>query len=82
MGRETLYMVRRGRRPRRTARFSHYSSVSSGYYVTGITDPNGVTLSSGDKRFGSWSGWLFTVNGEMPILRYENGEPIYATLDS
>ena len=59
-----------------------YDYQGSGYYVTGITDPNGVTLSSGDKRFGSWSGWLFTVNGEMPILRYENGEPIYATLDS
>ena len=59
-----------------------YGYQGSGYYVTGITDPNGVTLSSGDKRFGSWSGWLFTVNGEMPILRYENGEPIYATLDS
>ena len=59
-----------------------YDYQGNGYYVTGITDPNGVTLSSGDKRFGSWSGWLFTVNGEMPILRYENGEPIYATLDS
>ena len=26
-----------------------YGYQGSGYYVTGITDPNGVTLSSGDK---------------------------------
>ena len=39
-----------------------------------------MSLTGGDSAFGSWSGWMFTVNGEMPIERYDNGQPIYATL--
>ena len=59
---------------------SQYTYTGSSTYLSGITDPNSVSLTGGDSAFGSWSGWMFTVNGEMPIERYDNGQPIYATL--
>ena len=59
---------------------NHYTYTGSSTYLSGITDPNSVSLTGGDSAFGSWSGWMFTVNGEMPIERYDNGQPIYATL--
>ena len=60
---------------------NQYTYTGSSTYLSGITDPNNsVSLTGGDSAFGSWSGWMFTVNGEMPIERYDNGQPIYATL--
>ena len=59
---------------------NQYTYTGSSTYLSGITDPNSVSLTGGDSAFGSWSGWMFTVNGEMPIERYDNGQPIYATL--
>ena len=59
---------------------NQYTYTGSSTYLSGITDPNSVSLTGGDSAFGSWSGWVFTVNGEMPIERYDNGQPIYATL--
>ena len=51
-------------------------------YITGITDPKGNALSSGDKTYGPASGWMFTVNGKMPILGTDkDGNTLYATLD-
>ena len=59
-----------------------YSYTGSAKYITGVTDSNGFTLSAGDSAHGSWSGWMFTVNGEMPILSGDaaTGNVIYATL--
>ena len=59
---------------------NQYTYTGSSTYLSGITDPNSVSLTGGDSAFGSWSGWMFTVNGEMPIEHYDNGQPIYATL--
>ncbi len=60
-----------------------YTYTGTPGYITGVTDPAGITLSSGDEKFGSWSGWMFTVNGKMPILEEdEQGNPTYATLDT
>ena len=59
---------------------NQYTYTGNSTYLSGITDPNSVSLTGGDSAFGSWSGWMFTVNGEMPIERYDNGQPIYATL--
>ena len=59
---------------------NQYTYTGSSTYLSGIADPNSVSLTGGDSAFGSWSGWMFTVNGEMPIERYDNGQPIYATL--
>ena len=59
---------------------NQYTYTGSSTYLSGITDPNSVSLTGGDSAFGSWSGWMFTVNGEMPIERYDNGQPIYAAL--
>lgn len=59
-----------------------YSYTGSAAYVSGVTDSNGITLAGGDSAYGSWSGWMFTVNGTAPILGYdESGSPIYATLN-
>lgn len=61
-----------------------YTYAGSTSYVIGITDSNGVTLSAGDKTHGPWSGWMFTINGELPTLGVdpETGYTIYATLDT
>ena len=61
---------------------SGYTYSGTPGYITGITDPSGSALSAGDKAYGPWSGWMFTVNGEMPILGTdEDGNTLYATLD-
>ena len=61
---------------------ANYTYTGTTGYITGITDANSVTMASGDKTYGSWSGWMFTVNGEMPI-KGEDPEigTLYATLD-
>ena len=46
---------------------NQYTYVGSGSYLSGVTDPSGVTLSGGDSRYGSWSGWMYTVNGKQPV---------------
>ena len=54
-----------------------YTVSGSESYVTGITDKNGVALSSGDENHGPWSGWMFKVNGAAPML----DSTTYARLD-
>lgn len=51
-------------------------------YISGVTDANGVALIAGDSAHGPWSGWMFTVNGEMPIKSTDpdTGNILYATL--
>lgn len=44
-----------------------YTYVGSGSYLSSVTDTSGVTLSGGDSRYGSWSGWVYTVNGKEPV---------------
>lgn len=46
---------------------NQYTYVGGGSYLSSVTDPSGVTLSGGDSRYGSWSGWMYTVNGEEPV---------------
>ena len=46
---------------------NQYTYVGSGSYLSDVTDPSGVTLSGGDSRYGSWSGWVYTVNGKEPV---------------
>lgn len=46
---------------------NQYTYVGSGSYLSDVTDPSGVTLSGGDSRYGAWSGWMYTVNGEAPV---------------
>ena len=38
-------------------------------YLKSVTDTNNVTLGNADtqKIYGSWSGWMFTVNGKQPV---------------
>ena len=55
-----------------------YTYTGSGTYVTGVTDSAGTSLSNGDPERGPWSGWMFTVNGQMPML----DSVTYATLDT
>lgn len=61
-----------------------YTYTGSTSYVTGITDANGVSLTAGDAAHGKCSGWMFTVNGEMPTLGTdpETGDTVYASLDT
>lgn len=54
-----------------------YEYEGSGSYVRAVTDDSKHRLSAGDSAHGSWSGWMFTVNGQMPMLDAET----YATLD-
>lgn len=54
-----------------------YTYTGSGNYVTGVTDPAGYRLYAGDPAHGEWSGWMYTVNGKMPML----DATTYATLD-
>lgn len=54
-----------------------YTYTGSGSYVTGVTDPAGCRLYAGDPAHGEWSGWMYTVNGKMPML----DATTYATLD-
>lgn len=62
---------------------NRYTYTGTPGYITGVTDANGVALTAGDKTFGPWSGWMFTVNGEMPILRTDaSGNITYAALTS
>lgn len=61
---------------------NRYTYTGTPGYITGVTDANGVALTAGDKTFGPWSGWMFTVNGEMPILRTDaSGNITYAALN-
>ena len=54
-----------------------YKYEGSGSYVRAVTDDSEHRLFAGDPAHGSWSGWMFTVNGQMPMLDAET----YATLD-
>ena len=38
-------------------------------YLRSVTDANNVTLGNDDtqKIYGSWSGWMYTVNGKEPV---------------
>ena len=54
-----------------------YTYTGSGNYVTGVADPAGCRLYAGDPAHGEWSGWMYTVNGKMPML----DATTYATLD-
>ena len=54
-----------------------YEYEGSGSYVSAVTDDSEHRLFAGDPAHGSWSGWMFTVNGQMPMLDAET----YATLD-
>ncbi len=54
-----------------------YGYEGSGSYVSAVTDDSEHRLFAGDPAHGSWSGWMFTVNGQMPMLDAET----YATLD-
>lgn len=54
-----------------------YTYTGSSNYVTGVTDPAGCRLYAGDPAHGEWSGWMYTVNGKMPML----DATTYATLD-
>ncbi len=54
-----------------------YTCTGSGSYVTGVTDPAGCRLYAGDPAHGEWSGWMYTVNGKMPML----DATTYAALD-
>lgn len=61
---------------------NRYTYTGTPGYITGVTDANGVALTAGDKTLGPWSGWMFTVNGEMPILRTDaSGNITYAALN-
>mgnify|MGYP002524274004 CR=1 FL=1 len=53
-----------------------YTCVDSSY-ITSVTDSNNHTLAAGDAAHGIWSGWMYTVNGQMPMLN----ETTYARLD-
>lgn len=43
-----------------------YTYEGSMNYISAITSPKGQTLTGGDKAYGKYSGWMFTVNGEFP----------------
>lgn len=46
-----------------------YDYDSGTSYLKSVTDTNNVTLGNADtqKIYGSWSGWMFTVNGKQPV---------------
>ena len=46
---------------------NQYTYVGDASYLSSVTDANNVTLSGGDSRYGSWSGWVYTVNGKEPV---------------
>lgn len=46
---------------------NQYTYVGDASYLSSVTDTSGVTLSGGDSRYGAWSGWMYTVNGEAPV---------------
>lgn len=46
---------------------NQYTYVDDASYLSSVTDANNVTLSGGDSRYGSWSGWVYTVNGKEPV---------------
>ena len=46
---------------------NQYTYVGNASYLSGVTDPSGIALSGGDSRYGAWSGWMYTVNGEAPV---------------
>ena len=61
-----------------------YTYTGTASYVTGIGMPGSAVLAAGDPAHGPWSGWMFTVNGEMPIQGTDpkTGETLYCTLDT
>lgn len=48
---------------------NQYTYVGDASYLSSVTDTNNVTLGNADtqKIYGSWSGWMFTVNGKQPV---------------
>ncbi len=46
-------------------------------YISSITDADGTKLFEKDPAHGKWSGWMYTVNGDMPMLDANT----YARLD-
>ena len=46
---------------------NQYTYVGDASYLSSVTDANNVTLSGGDPKYGAWSGWMYTVNGEAPV---------------
>ena len=46
-----------------------YDYDSGTSYLKSVTDTNNVTLGNADtqKIYGSWSGWMFSVNGKQPV---------------
>lgn len=46
---------------------NQYTYVGDASYLSSVTDTSGVTLSGGDPKYGAWSGWMYTVNGEAPV---------------
>ena len=48
-----------------------YTFSGTDTYLTGVTDPKGTALTSADETYGPWSGWMFKVNGKVPMLDEE-----------
>ena len=60
---------------------ANYTYTGTPSYITSVTDSKSHTLTAGDEAHGGWSGWMFTVNGQMPILSKTDYETTYARLD-
>lgn len=47
---------------------ANYTYTGAPSYITSVTDSKKHTLTAGDAAHGPCSGWMFTVNGEKPML--------------